>query len=92
MSEEKPDWKLPPDATDWECDWESSRRFQLNYWAAQPLKDQLKAVEEMGKLAAKLAPSDSITPERVTEMPPQDSGETKLAPKPLPPADAPAEK
>jgi CRISPR-associated protein Csx17 len=70
VSAENPDWKLPPDATDWECDWESSRRFQLNYWAAQPLKDQLKAVEEMGKLAAKLAPPDATTPDQVAEMPP----------------------
>lgn len=60
MGDRTPDWKLPPDADDWECDWESSRRFQLNYWAALPLREQLKAVKEMGRLVEKLAPPDCL--------------------------------
>ena len=45
------DWRIPLDAEDWQCDWESSRRFQIRYWASLPLRAKLEAIEEMGDLA-----------------------------------------
>jgi hypothetical protein len=50
---ERLEWKIKEDSPDWECDWESSRRFQLRYWAALPLRRKLAAIEEMGELAKK---------------------------------------
>ncbi|HZS55650.1 MAG TPA: hypothetical protein VFA65_14710 [Bryobacteraceae bacterium] len=41
------DWRIPLDAEDWQCDWESSRRFQIRYWASLPLRDKIAAIEEM---------------------------------------------
>lgn len=43
--------------------------FSSNYWAALPLKDQLKVVEEMCRLAARLALPDAIMPEQITGEP-----------------------
>lgn len=56
MKDERPPWKLPDDAVDWECDWESSRRFQLNYWAGLSLQEIIEALEEMAEMAEKLTP------------------------------------
>jgi hypothetical protein len=41
------EWRLPPDAADWEADWEGSRRFQIRLWASLPLDRKLEALEEM---------------------------------------------
>jgi hypothetical protein len=41
------EWKLPADATNWEADWESSRRFQIRLWASLPFERKLEALEEM---------------------------------------------
>ncbi|MGD0253706.1 MAG: hypothetical protein ABSC01_13540 [Verrucomicrobiota bacterium] len=36
----------------WEsCTWEGARREQLRRWIELPLREKLKAVEEMGKVA-----------------------------------------
>lgn len=51
------EWRLPADADDWQCDWESSRRFQLLYFRDLPLADKIRAVEAMCRLAQRFAPS-----------------------------------
>ena len=51
------EWRLPSDADDWQCDWESSRRFQLLYFRDLPLADKIRAVEAMCRLAQRFAPS-----------------------------------
>lgn len=48
-------WRIPLEAKDWQCGWESSRRFQLNYWASLPLRAKLEAIEEMGKLSERFS-------------------------------------
>lgn len=48
------DWKIPPGASDWECDWESSRRFQLRFFRALPMSEKIRAVEEMQRVARAL--------------------------------------
>lgn len=45
------DWKIPADAENWECDWESSRRFQMRYFRALPMADKIRAIEEMERIA-----------------------------------------
>ena len=45
------DWKIPEGSDDWQADWKSSRRFQLQYWASLSLREKLMAIEEMGDLA-----------------------------------------
>jgi hypothetical protein len=37
------------------CTWEGARREQLRRWIELPLREKLKAVEEMGKTAARFA-------------------------------------
>lgn len=44
-------WKLPPDATNWEAGWESSRRFQIRHWASLSFEQKLAALEEMNDYA-----------------------------------------
>jgi hypothetical protein len=44
-------WKLPPDASDWQAGWESSRRFQVRLWASLPFERKLAALEEMNDYA-----------------------------------------
>lgn len=51
------EWRLPVDADDWQCDWESSRRFQLRYFRSLPLAEKVRAVEEMCRVARLLAPA-----------------------------------
>ena len=48
-------WRLPADADDWQCDWESARRFQLRFFRSLPLAEKIRAVEEMCRLARALA-------------------------------------
>ncbi len=48
-------WRINADSDDWECGWESSRRFQLRYWASLPLRAKLEAIEEMGDIAERLS-------------------------------------
>ena len=45
------DWRIPLEAENWKCDWESSHRFQIRYWASLPLRAKLEAVEEMSNLS-----------------------------------------
>lgn len=49
------DWRISADADDWECSWESSRRFQIRYWASLPLRAKLEAIEEMGDISESLS-------------------------------------
>lgn len=56
------EWRLPADAEDWQCDWESSRRFQLLYFRGLPLADKIRAVEAMCRLAQRFAPSSIPSP------------------------------
>jgi len=50
------DWRLPANAEDWQCDWESSRRFQMTYFRSLPLPEKVRAVEEMCRLVRLLTP------------------------------------
>ncbi len=45
------DWKIPADAEDWQCDWQSAKRFQLLYFRQLPMIEKLRAVEQMCLLA-----------------------------------------
>ena len=45
------DWLIKESASDWECDWESSTRFQLQYFKALSFTEKCKAVENMCKTA-----------------------------------------
>jgi hypothetical protein len=47
-------WKIAADAEDWQCDWESAKRFQLLYFRDLPMVDKIRAVEEMCRLARAL--------------------------------------
>jgi hypothetical protein len=53
------DWKIPADAEDWQCDWESARRFQVRYFRSLPMIEKLRAVEAMCRLAAALQRRES---------------------------------
>ena len=44
-------WKIAVDAEDWQCDWESAKRFQLRYFRSLPMIEKFRAVEEMCRLA-----------------------------------------
>lgn len=55
------DWKIAEDADDWQCDWESAKRFQLRYFRSLPMVDKIRAVEEMCRLARVLAPKGTPT-------------------------------
>ena len=52
------DWKIPPGADDWQCDWESAKRFQLRYFRQLPMIEKLRAVEQMCRLALALQGAD----------------------------------
>jgi hypothetical protein len=45
------DWRIAETEANWECDWESSRRFQLRYFKSLPFVEKCKAVENMCKAA-----------------------------------------
>jgi hypothetical protein len=47
-------WRLRADASDWQCDWESAKRFQLRFFRSLPLAEKILAVEEMCRLARAL--------------------------------------
>lgn len=47
-------WKIAADAEDWQCDWDSTKRFQLLYFRNLPMVDKIRAVEEMCRLARAL--------------------------------------
>ena len=47
-------WQIDPLADDWEADWEGSRRFQLRYFRALPLREKILALEHMGELVQQL--------------------------------------
>jgi len=47
-------WKIPTGAEDWQCDWISAKRFQLQYFRDLPMIDKIRAVEEMCRLARAL--------------------------------------
>ncbi len=57
-------WKIAEDAADWQCDWESAKRFQLRYFRSLPMIDKVRAVEEMCRLARSLRRIDGTRPER----------------------------
>ena len=44
-------WRIPPDAADWECSYEAAERFHLRAFRALPFAEKLQAVEEMCELA-----------------------------------------
>ena len=44
-------WKIPEQASDWECDWQGSERFQLRYFRALSFSDKVRAVEHMCETA-----------------------------------------
>jgi hypothetical protein len=48
-------WRIAEDAEDWQCDWESAKRFQLRYFRSLPTIEKFRAVEEMCRLARILA-------------------------------------
>jgi hypothetical protein len=48
-------WKITEDAEDWQCDWASSKRFQLRYFRSLPMVDKIRAVEAMCRLARALS-------------------------------------
>jgi hypothetical protein len=47
-------WRLPADAKDWECDWESAKRFQLRYFRSLPMAEKIRAIEELKRIARAL--------------------------------------
>ncbi len=47
-------WKIAAGAEDWQCDWTSAKRFQLQYFRDLPMIDKIRAVEEMCRLARAL--------------------------------------
>jgi hypothetical protein len=47
-------WRIPADAEDWECDWESAKRFQLRYFRSLPMVEKIRAVEELERIARAL--------------------------------------
>ena len=51
-------WKIAEGAEDWQCDWVSSKRFQLRYFRSLPMVDKFRAVEEMCRLARALRRND----------------------------------
>jgi len=50
------DWRIDAADDDWQCDWESARRFQLRRFRSLPLVEKIRAVEGMGRLARALNP------------------------------------
>jgi hypothetical protein len=56
-------WRIPADAEDWECDWESAKRFQLRYFRSLPLAEKIRAIEELERIARELQrPGGSASP------------------------------
>jgi predicted nucleotidyltransferase len=49
--EMKKSGKIAEHATDWECDWEGSKRFHLRYFRALSFTEKVRAVENMGQMA-----------------------------------------
>lgn len=47
-------WRIPADAGDWECDWESAKRFQLRYFRSLPMAEKIRAIEELARIAREL--------------------------------------
>lgn len=68
------EWRLPADADDWQCDWESSRRFQLLYFRDLPLADKISAVEAMCRLAHRFAPCSIPSPPDADAASPPQAG------------------
>jgi hypothetical protein len=48
-------WRIAEDAENWQCDWESAKRFQLRYFRSLTMIEKFRAVEEMCRLARILA-------------------------------------
>ncbi len=57
-------WRIPADAEDWECDWESAKRFQLRYFRSLPMAEKVRAVEELARIARALQRPDRSAPPR----------------------------
>ncbi|MDO9694780.1 MAG: hypothetical protein Q7W56_08610 [Candidatus Latescibacteria bacterium] len=51
-------WKIAEGAADWQCDWESAKRFQLRYFRSLPMVDKIRAVEDLCRLARALRRHD----------------------------------
>jgi hypothetical protein len=47
------------------CTWEGARREQLRRWSKLTLREKLKAVEEMGKVAAHFSKQRRTQPDAV---------------------------
>jgi hypothetical protein len=47
-------WRISADAEDWECDWESAKRFQLRYFRSLPMAEKIRAIEELERVARAL--------------------------------------
>jgi hypothetical protein len=56
------DWRIPADAEDWECDWESAKRFQMRYFRSLPMAEKVRAIEELERIARALQKPDSGKP------------------------------
>jgi hypothetical protein len=57
-------WHIPLDAEDWECDWESAKRFQLRYFRSLPLAEKIRAIEELERIARALQRPGGSAPPR----------------------------
>jgi hypothetical protein len=40
-------WQIHESSPDWQCGFEESERFQLQYFKSLPIEEKLRAVEEM---------------------------------------------
>ena len=47
-------WKIRETSPGWDSDWAGDERFHLQYFRALPMKEKIKAVEEMCRLATAL--------------------------------------
>ncbi|HEY6001177.1 MAG TPA: hypothetical protein VI078_17975 [bacterium] len=47
-------WRIPPEASDWECTWAADELFHLRYFLALTLPEKIRAVEQMEQVAAAL--------------------------------------
>jgi hypothetical protein len=55
-------WRIPADAEDWECDWESAKRFQLRYFRSLPMAEKIRAIEELERVVRALQRTDTGDP------------------------------